>query len=98
MESFASINLEKVKLQKETKELKLKAITSLPTERVAEGGEKTEENGEESSLVQASRLRGLLPTDASWRASGRDQQGVGGGGQEDQSELEGSGDWRVESG
>ena len=65
---------------------------------MAEGGEKTEENGEESSLVQASRLRGLLPTDASWRASGRDQQGVGGGGQEDQSELEGSGDWWVESG
>ena len=65
---------------------------------MAEGGEKEEENGEKSSLVQTSRLRGLLSTNATWRAGERDQQGVEGGVQEDQSELEGSGDWRVESG
>ena len=65
---------------------------------MAEGGEKEEENGEKSSLVQTSRLCRLLSTYATRRAGERDQQGVEGGGQEDQSELEGSGDWWVESG
>ena len=65
---------------------------------MAKGGEEEEEDGEESSLVQASRLCRLLPTDATRRAGERDQRNAEGGGEEDQGELEGSRDWRTELG